>query len=337
MKLFSKILLVAAVLLIVFSIFISTRKGNYEVSKKQLIKAPVSVVFSKVNHFKTWQEWGPWAKMDSSIVVTYGAVTSGKGANYSWTSQRDRGGSIRTESIVPNQAIDQKIVFNQQQESDVYWRFEEKEAGTEVTWGMKGDLDFVGKAFFYIMGGAERIMTPMLNDGLTNLDRYIQSDMKRYSITKNGLVDYAGGYFVYNTTECSFDEMGVEMDRMLPEVLIYCMQKQFPRAGSLFNLYHKYDEKSKRVEFSCCVPVKEHVKTDADFALAFMERGQYYKTSLQGDYKNSKEAWKKAYEFAKEDGVKISETGQPFEVYTIGHTKSENPADWVTEIYLPVE
>ena len=33
----------------------------------------------------------------------------------------------------------------------------------------------------------------------------------------------------------------------------------------------------------------------------------------------------------------VPEKGKPFEVYTIGHTDSLNPADWVTEIYLPIE
>jgi effector-binding domain-containing protein len=142
---------------------------------------------------------------------------------------------------------------------------------------------------------------------------------------------------VHLTTECSFDEMGEKLDKMLPDVLIYCMKEKFARAGSLFTLYHKYDEKNKRVEFSSCYPVKERVKTSGDFALAFLESGRYYKTTFQGDYKYSDEAWKKAFAFASKEGVKIAANGKPFEVYTAGHTKSLNPADWITEIYLPVE
>ena len=115
------------------------------------------------------------------------------------------------------------------------------------------------------------------------------------------------------------------------------MKKSYPRAGSIFTLYHKYDEENKRVKFSSCIPVKERVNPDGDIALAFMESGRYHKTTLQGAYKYSEEAWEKAFEFAKTDGVTIPENGKPFEVYRKGHTDSANPADWVTEIYLPIE
>ncbi len=337
MKIFKNILIVLALLFIVLAIFIATRPSHYDVHRTKIIKAPASVLFTVINEYKTWEEWGPWKAMDSTIVVNYPDITSGEGAGYSWTSDHDGGGSMKTITLEDNVSIDQKIFFDQRDESDIYWKFNTKDEGTAVTWGMKGDLGFMGKAYFTAMGGAEKVLGKMLEDGLNNIDTYVHQQMDKYSILDKGLVEYSGGYYVYVATACSFDEIGSKMDEMLPKVLIYAIQKQYPRAGAPFTLYQKYDEHAKQAEFACCIPVKERVNPDGDIALAYMEPGTYYKTTLTGSYKYSEEAWKKAFEFAKKAGVEIAEKGMPFEVYTKGHTDSANPADWETEIYLPVE
>lgn len=337
MKTLFRILGFLAILIIAFSIFVATKSNSYDVKKTKLIKAPAAVIFNTINEYKTWMDWGPWKTNDPTIIASYGEKTSGVGANYSWTSEQDGPGRMETLALRENQSIEQKIYFDRRDESDVYWNLEYTEEGTKVVWGMKGDLGFVGKVFFTLMGGADKALGKMLDDGLEGLDEYVHKQIDKYSITNSGVVEYGGGYYIHLTTECSFDEMPGELDKMLPEVLIYAMQKSYPRAGDIFTLYHKYDEENKRVEFSSCIPVKERVNPDGNIALAFMESGRYHKTSLQGAYKYSQEAWGKSFEFAKADGVVVLENGKPFEVYTKGHTDSPNPADWVTEIYLPIE
>jgi len=337
MKVVKNSIIFLAILFIGFAIFIATRPSHYDVKRSKIIKAPASVIFNTINEYKTWKEWDPWEEMDTTIVVTYSEKTSGVDAGYSWISKQDGPGRMKTIALEENKSINQKIYFDRRDESDIYWQFINKEEGTEVTWGMKGDLGFMGKAYFILTGGADKVYGKMLEDGLNNIDTFVHKQMDKYSITDNGVVDYSGGFYIYVSAECSFDDMGAKLDEMLPKVLIYAIQKRYPRAGAPFTLYHKYDEKNKRVEFSSCIPVRERVNPEGDIALAFMEPNKYHKTTLKGAYKYSEEAWKKAFEFAQKDGVTVPEDGKPFEVYTKGHTDSANPADWETEIYLPVE
>ena len=68
-----------------------------------------------------------------------------------------------------------------------------------------------------------------------------------------------------------------------------------------------------------------------------MERGKYFKTVLKGSYQNSAEAWEKAYsEVGNLTDFKVLDTGEPFEVYVNNMGNTPNPADLVTEIYIPV-
>ncbi len=337
MKTFLRILGFLAILIIAFSIFIATKPSNYEVKRTKLIKAPLSLVYATVNEYKTWKDWGPWRENDDILTSNYSDITSGINSGYSWDSSLEGHGSIKTIDLKEYEFLNQKIITDRYGESDATWLFENTEDGTKVTWVKKGKLDFISKAFYLLIGDSEKIFEQILEYGLTNLDSYVKKAMNKHSFTNAGIVEYGGGYYIHLTTECAFDEMGANLDKMLPEVLIYAMQNSYPRAGDIFTLYHKYDEENKRVEFSSCIPVKERVSPEGDIALAFMETGRYHKTTFQGDYKYSQKAWEKAFEFAKADGLTIPENGKPFEVYRKGHTDSLNPADWITEIYLPIE
>lgn len=337
MKTFLRILGFLAILLIAFSIFIATRPSSYDVKRTKSIEAPAAVIFNTVNEYKTWFDWGPWKASDPTIVPSYPENTSGVGGGYSWTSEQDGPGRMETLALNENVSIDQKIYFDKRGDSDVYWRFEEVENATEVTWGMKGDLGFMDKVYFYVMGGAEKVFGKMFEDGLNNLDAYVQTASDKHSFSNNGVIEFTGGFYIHLTTECAFDQMNKKMSEMFPKVISYAKDNKYPEAGAPFTIYHTFDAENKKSEFSCCVPVRERVNPGGDIALAFMEMGRYHKTTFQGDYKYSEEAWKKAFEFAKTDGINVPENSKAFEIYTIGKMDSPNPADWVTEIYLPLE
>ena len=44
-----------------------------------------------------------------------------------------------------------------------------------------------------------------------------------------------------------------------------------------------------------------------------------------------------AFQELAKQGYKFIETSEPFEVYLVSPRDTENPAHWVTEIYLPIE
>jgi effector-binding domain-containing protein/ribosome-associated toxin RatA of RatAB toxin-antitoxin module len=339
MKFFVKLLLLIAVILAVFFLYINTKPNTFDVSHTKLIKAPISTVYKTVNNYKTWDNWAPWIEQDTTLVVKLFDKTQGVDAGYTWESKKDAGGSMKTLAAIENKSIQQEIIFNNSGSSDIYWKFNKVNDGTEVTWGIKGDLGLLEKAAFSVAGGPELMFKPMIIDGLNNLDELIQKNKKsdKYSFIDSGVGEYGGQYYVGLKAECSFENLGATLDKILPDVLIYCMQNGIKKEGSLFNLYHKYDEKNKRVEVSSCVPVKEKVKADSKYDVEILEKGKYHKTIFQGNYSHSDEAWENAIAFINKKGLIMDNTRKPFEVYVKGHTQSTNPEDWITEIYLPVK
>lgn len=336
MKFIKYLFLLLLIVIIGASIYIATLDGNYDIKSTKTIKAPVEVVYTNINDYKNWKEWGPWYEIDSTIIASYPEITSGVGASYTWTG-KEGNGSMKTISLIPNKEIIQQINFGTGSSPEVYWEFDETDDGTDVTWGMRGENSFSEKAYFLAQGGVEKNMKPMFNRGLELLEQYILKEMDKHSFDFKGVVDYGGGYYLYQTTSCKMDEIDTKMGKMLTTLINYVAENNIESSGKPFMLFHKWDVVNNATMFSVCSPIKERIITTGDVLTGFLKPQKTFKTIFKGNYKFSDEAWLKAYKAIEEQGLKAVENGESFEVYTVNPHDTENPAEWVTEIYIPIE
>ena len=109
-------------------------------------------------------------------------------------------------------------------------------------------------------------------------------------------------------------------------------------AGAPFVAYHKWDEENNAVMFSCCVPTTEKViTTDNNILTGQLQPFKAIKTTLNGDYSNLKEAWETATKYIKDNGLEEIHNLPVLEVYLTDPKSKPNPADWITEIYIPIK
>ena len=88
---------------------------------------------------------------------------------------------------------------------------------------------------------------------------------------------------------------------------------------------------------SVCYPITERIETAKDILIGYLKPQKTFKTIFRGNYKYSELAWNSAFQELSNQGFKFIETSEPFEVYLVSPKDTENPAHWVTEIYLPIE
>jgi len=327
-------LLLAAVIGI--SIYGALLESNYDFHRSRNINSPTEVIFDNVNDFKNWENWSPWLEKDPTMVTSFEDTTSGIGATYSWKG-KDGSGFMKTISIVPNKEIIQQIDFGKGHIAEVYWDFAETDLGTEVTWGMRGEISFGEKFYWLYKGGIEKNMIPTYDRGLELLEQYILKEMEKHSFELKGMVDYGGGYYLYQTTSCKIEDVEKKMSKMFPVVIKFMADNNIEPSGKPFTLNHKWDEENNTAMFSACVPVKERVITTGDVLTGFLKPQKAFKTIFTGDYKFSYDAWEAAYNGLTAQGFKEIEGGEPFEIYTIGPNETANPTKWITEIYIPVK
>lgn len=145
-----KILLALAGALAILAAVVALRPAEYRVERSAAIAAPPAAVFAEVNDFRRWAAWSPWEKIDPAMKRTFEGPPSGVGAKYAWAGNKDVGeGRMTIVESVPGERIGIRIEFLKPFASaaDVGFAFAPEAGGTRATWSMRGENDFVGKAF----------------------------------------------------------------------------------------------------------------------------------------------------------------------------------------------
>ncbi|MDP3353413.1 MAG: GyrI-like domain-containing protein, partial [Flavobacteriaceae bacterium] len=167
---------------------------------------------------------------------------------------------------------------------------------------------------------------------------YLQKNMKEFNIESVGAVDYSGGYYLYQTTSCRFDEIGPKMQGIISNLDTFMKSNNIETAGNPFSIIHKWDDVMQTSMFSVCIPIKERlITTDKTVMVGMMEPQRVFKSVLKGDYSNLFLAWETAYKNLAVQGFVTKLNGEPFEVYITNKNEVPNPAKWITEIYIPIE
>ncbi len=342
MKIIKYLFFLILIIIIGAAVYFGTQDGAYDITDTAIVNAPNEVVFSKVNDLKSWEIWGPWKEEDSTMTFTYAEKTSGEGASYSWDGEMD--GSMTTTKVIPNKEMEQELTFKSQMgksKSTVYWNFDEAENNnTNVTWGVKGEHSFMDKIYFAVSGTDFKAqMHEIFKKGLTNLNKVVVDDMKAYAINVDGITQYGGGYYMYVTTAAKLSEINKKTQPMLNQVLSYVSQNGLTAAGKPFSIYNSIDETTQSAIFSACVPIKEQVLTPegSPVLCGFMQPQSTLKTTLKGDYSNLPEAYRKAREYVSKNNINADPSKNIFEVYKTNDADTKNPAEWVTEIYIPLQ
>jgi effector-binding domain-containing protein len=334
MKYLKYILFLLLIAFVGGSLYLATLDGHYEVKRTRLVKAPLEVAFEVVNDYKTWKYWGPWNETDSTIVYAFPENTVGVGATFSWKANSGDGNMENLVTVL-NDSIKDITFFDGKGTVNGTWKFKKVEEGVEITWEMTGEMPFMAR-FMAVKMEAE--IGPMLERGLELLDTYLQKNMKEFKIESFGVVDYGGGYYLYQTTSCRFDEVGPKMQEILFNLEAFMKINNIETAGKPFTIIHKWDDVMQTSMFSTCIPIKERlITTDKTVMVGMMEPQRVFKSVLKGDYSNLFLAWETAYKNLAVQGFVTKLNGEPFEVYITNKNEVPNPAKWITEIYIPIE
>ena len=339
MKFLKNIFLLLLALIIIGALYLATLDGSYDIKRSRLLQADQIVVFNELNDYKNWQEWGPWYEKDSTIRVQYSDNTIGTGGAYTWTSDIEGGGRMKTLAVHEPERLDQEIVFETpfgDMMSDVYWMIQSSENGTKLTWGIKGEMSFFTR---FMASGMEEQLGPMEERGLELFDENLQRKLKKHSIDSIGVVDFSGGFYLYLSTSSKIAGMDNKLEPMMLEIEQYIEDNSIRVTGSPFTIYHNFDEENGTTMFSIGYPIAERIVTvGSDILTGFFERGTYFKTVLKGSYENNKLAWEKAlFNASSLKDYNFLEAKEPFEIYVNNPSNTPNPAKLITEIYLPVE
>lgn len=294
------------------SIYVAVQPNSFEVSKTTSIKAPASIIFDMVN--------------DSTQQNT-------------WTSFNPEDQTKTLNATAPN-TITQQLKSTNLPTSGINWSFQPDGKGaTNVTQTLKADnLSFGFKMASVFKGDVAHQLGSKMEQNLGKLDSAVIKSMEVYSIKINGLTDYGGGFFMYKSIATTVNNLSNVMAKQYAEIMNFMSEHSIPFTGMPFTIYLKMDSETNNVVISNAIPVKDkiNVADDSPVLCGYMDRTKALKVTLKGNYTNLGEAWEKAFQYIKDNHLEPSEMS-PFEVYTNDPGSTPNPANWITEIYIPVK
>ncbi len=161
--------------------------------------------------------------------------------------------------------------------------------------------------------------------------------MEKYTIEVEGIKDYGGGFYLYTTAASRMSDIGSKMAPMLGKVNAFMKQNNITKGGMPFTIFNERDEENSTVIFSAAIPIAERILiTEGDVLCGYMEPMAAVKTVLSGNYTNLSEAYDKGKAYVAENNLIIDPAKKMFEVYANDPEDLPNPAEWRTEIYIPV-
>jgi ribosome-associated toxin RatA of RatAB toxin-antitoxin module len=337
MKVFKYVAFLLSIVIIGTAIYIAVQPNEFSFSRSRIIPAPTSVVFNKVNDLKNWPEFVSWMEQEPDVNLQYGDTTSGVGASVNWNGKLLSTGALKTLTSNKNQSISQHIVFADFKDGlDMQWVFEPAEGGTKVTWSLAGKQDFKTKLRTVASSTFEETNAADFERGLHKLENTVVADMKKYSITINGITDHSGGFYLFSTTSSKIDYAQASVSKLLPKISQYAKDNFIATAGAPFVRYLSWDITNNATILSASIPTTERViTTDGNILTGELPAFTAIKTTLKGDHSNIQEAWELARKHATENQLELVE-GLMLETYVTGAADSPNPADWITHLYLGI-
>lgn len=151
--------------------------GSVTVARSTSIKAPAPTVYGVLTDLTTYDAWMPWNQIDSNMQKTFGPLTKGKGAWYSWTSEHWKVGEGKLEisEVIPNQSVTTDLVFGGSDEiNKATWKLEPAANATDITWTIHAHFGHNPISRWFGLF-AESMIGPDFEKGLAQLKQKIET------------------------------------------------------------------------------------------------------------------------------------------------------------------
>lgn len=292
------------------AIYVAVQPNDFEVTESTTISAPKAVVFDIVSD-STDVDWSSFWKASE---------TQQKMESY------------------PKDSITQFFSSKHIKKSKLKWGFVSNEDGsTTVTRSIDADkLAFFTKAKFALFGDPDEELSQQFKKDLENISKKVVTSMTTYSINIDGITEYGGGFYLYKTTSSTGSNKNTAMKKQYDDIKTFMNAHNITAGGMPFTIYIERNSENGSVIMTNAIPVSERViiAEDGNVLSGFMERSPVIKVSLKGNYINLDEAWATANQYLHDQNLEASEMS-PFEIYKNDPNNLPNPADWLTEIYIP--
>ncbi|MGB3591288.1 MAG: GyrI-like domain-containing protein [Nonlabens sp.] len=341
MKRFKYIVILLLIVIVGSAVYFSLKDGSYSHFRELQVNAPLPLV----NEFLRSSSAFVGILADNEFKVLFESET-GDNTSYADGSVTGEIFPLKTDQL---NTIGFKINHKSLLSSDTAIgsiTLSEKEKTTQMKISVTGEQSF-----------KEKIMSVLDRNNLDDLSRYfiveeasyvdkivstiendIEEAMTVHAITPNGIVEVSGGYYLYLTTQSKKSQLESTHNQLIDPIASYLKNQNVNKYGEFTQFFLEGSPTDQLSRVATAAPVRERVIVGDDTNLIsyFLEPHRAVKVTLKGDRTHIAKAWNEALNYTKSLGIERAEV-PAYIIYTNDSKEIVNPADLVTEIYLPVK
>lgn len=311
-------------------IYLACQKGFFQVRRSLEIEVPVESAFAAVLDFKTWPHWSPWLLHEPEASLDFSENWQAEGGYYSWDGKVVGAGKVTHIEIQSGRAIHQKIAFQRpfKAENQVYWKFENRDGHSLVSWEMSGNMPFLFRSM------ARRMETRIGRDfelGLALLGGYLNDS------TAHPVLEFVGEEelqdFSYWAIPCNGNLRQIEAARR--SSIDRLRSSAATRIGLSLMLYHQFDPLGTYFQTEIAIPVGNNAPL-SNYQQHSFNGGLYLKMTLRGDLKFLPLAWYAFATHCRLHKIKTESTRPALEIYQVDPGESAFSNQTGTTLYLPI-
>lgn len=307
---------------------------TYDIKRDIVINASNDVVFKNVSHYSEFPKWSPWQELDPTMKTNLEGTDGTVGAKYSWVGNDKVGsGSMTITKVEPGKTVEHDLQFLKpfESRSNTYMIVEEAEGGQKVTWGMKGESDFVSRIFMTFMGGMDKAVGGDYEKGLNKLKALSEaggSTAAAYTVSE---AEWALKTCLSKREVVAFQDLAGFFGNHYPK-MYDAITKAGAKPGIPLGVYYMYDEANMRTDMAAAIPYEGAKVTSKEYPELTLPAQKGYSIDYYGDYQLMKPAYDAMAGKLKELGRENPD--MVIEEYISDPMTEKDTAKWHTKIYF---
>lgn len=333
MKIFKRILIALAILLLVIAAIGFMLPSKVYVERSTVINQPKESVFSYVNDLRNFNAWSPWHDMDTAARYTFEGPSSGVGATMHWASDnKDVGkGFMKYIEVSGDTLIREQLGFMSQGSASAIFRFVSEGQATRVSWAFEFEvganplLRIIGKFMDGVVGKD-------FEKGLAQLKSNLEK-MPAGSAVRVEVVDFPGMYYLAIRDTASLATISQKLGLGYSKIGQAIGKQGLKMAGAPSAFY--FSESTTHFDMDIAMPVDKPGKADGEVKPGEVKAGKVAMVRFFGSYDKTGDAHAAIQAYLGQNNLKIA--GAPWESYVTDPMIEKDTAKWETDVYYPIQ
>ncbi|RTL13447.1 MAG: hypothetical protein EKK54_00210 [Neisseriaceae bacterium] len=303
---------------------------SYSVTKERVIAASASQLLNYISDFNNWGGWSPWLCLDHETIVNC------QHDFLQWESKFTGMGQMKLVNSSTNEVnIDLQFIKPFKSQAKVTFSLDVlSENETKVSWKMESKLPWFlcfFKKMFQVMIGRD------FERGLIRLEYMVKLGRVPAKLEYFDIPQKVNGFKIAGLSAvCSMSDIANSMYDTFGKLHELVGEVDIVPLGMVC-FCDKFKISKEIMYYTAAAVYDGNIINNSELISKSIPEHKAIKVTLNGSYDFMGDAWAGAYTHVRGLKLKVDKNVSPYEVYIKGPHNTENPEDYITEVYMPVK